>query len=169
MKISLIGYMGSGKSHVAKILSREMQIKLIDLDRQISSKNNLTIPEIFEKRGEIYFRKEERETLEEVLADPEDLILSPGGGTPAYFNNMELLNRHTESIFLRTSVMTLTERLLRNKDRRPLIAKIPPEGLPEFIAKHLFERNAFYAQAKFTVDTDRKTIDQIVAEIKKLF
>lgn len=165
MLISLIGYMGSGKSHVAKILSHKTQFHLIDLDHQISVKNQMSIPEIFNKRGEIYFRKQEREVLEEILETNKPCILSLGGGTPAYFNNMELITQKSESIFLRTSVKTLTERIIKQPDRRPLLARIAPADLPEFIAKHLFERNEFYSKAKFTVDTDLKEVEQIVEEI----
>ncbi|OWK73675.1 shikimate kinase [Flavobacteriaceae bacterium JJC] len=168
MIISLVGYMGSGKSHISKVLSNKINFKLIDLDRQISLKNKMTIPEIFEKRGEIYFRKQENEILKEVLSSSEDCILSVGGGTPAYFNNMEIINQHSESVFLRTSVTNLTERILKQKDKRPLVANIAEEDLPEFIAKHLFERNIYYSQAKFTIDTDGKEPEQIVDEILTL-
>lgn len=168
MIISLVGYMGSGKSHISKVLSNKINFKLIDLDRQISLKNKMTIPEIFEKRGEIYFRKQENEILKEVLSASEDFILSVGGGTPAYFNNMEIINQHSESIFLRTSVTNLTARILKQKEKRPLVANIPEDDLPEFIAKHLFERNIYYSQAKFTIDTDGKKPDQIADEILSL-
>lgn len=160
--------MGSGKSHISKVLSNKINFKLIDLDRQISLKNKMTIPEIFEKRGEIYFRKQENEILKEVLSSSEDCILSVGGGTPAYFNNMEIINQHSESIFLRTSVTNLTERILKQKDKRPLVVNIAEEDLPEFISKHLFERNIYYSQAKFTIDTDGKEPEQIVDEILTL-
>lgn len=169
MIISLIGYMGSGKSHISKVLSEKIGLKLIDLDHQISLKNKMTIPQIFEKKGEIYFRKQERELLEEILAIENQVILSVGGGTPAYYNNIEVLNHNSETIFLRTSVKTLTERLLKQKQKRPLIAKINDEDLPEFIAKHLFERNFYYSKAKYTIDTDNKEVDEIVAEIEALF
>ena len=169
MIISLIGYMGSGKSHISKVLSDKLHLKLIDLDHEISLKNKLTIPQIFEKKGEIYFRKQERELLEEIFATKDQLILSVGGGTPAYYNNVEVINQHSESIFLRTSVKTLTERLLKQKQKRPLIANIADEDLPEFIAKHLFERNFYYSKAKYTVDTDDKEVGDIVEEIERLF
>ena len=165
MIISLIGYMGSGKSHISKVLCQKMGLKLIDLDKEIFLKNNMSIPEIFEKRGEIYFRKEERALLEEILNTEKNCILSLGGGTPAYYNNMELITQKSESVYLRTSVRTLTERLLKQKQKRPLIAKIPDEDLPEFIAKHLFERQVFYGQAKYTVSTDSKTPEKITDEI----
>ncbi|QBO57067.1 shikimate kinase [Chryseobacterium salivictor] len=165
MIISLIGYMGSGKSHISKVLSQKLQLKLIDLDKEIFLKNRMTIPEIFEKRGEIYFRKQERLLLEEIFDTEKDCILSLGGGTPAYYNNIELITQKSESVYLRSSVKTLTERLLKQKQKRPLIAKIPDENLPEFIAKHLFERQVFYGQAKYTVATDAKTPEEIGDEI----
>ena len=111
MIISLVGYMGSDKSHISKILSDKLNFKLIDLDKEISKRNKMTIPEIFDKKGEIYFRKLERETLEEILASEKNTILSLGGGTPVYYNNMEIINHNSKSVFLRASVATLAERL----------------------------------------------------------
>lgn len=170
MIISLVGYMGCGKSHISKILSEKINFKLIDLDKEISRRNKLTIPEIFEKKGEIYFRKQEREALEEILATEENLILSLGGGTPVYYNNMEIINNNSKSIFLKASVNTLTERLSKQKEKRPLIANIPDESLPEFIAKHLFERNAFYNKSLISVNTDSREPEDIVDEIiEKLY
>ncbi len=170
MIISLVGYMGSGKSHISKILSDKLHFKLIDLDKEIFLRNKLTIPEIFEKKGEIYFRKLERETLEEILAGEENLVLSLGGGTPVYYNNMEIINNNSKSVFLRASVSTLADRLSKQKEKRPLIARIPEEELPEFIAKHLFERNPFYGKAQFTVSTDHREPEDIVNEIvEKLY
>ncbi len=170
MIISLVGYMGSGKSHISKILSEKINFKLIDLDKEISKRNKLTIPEIFEKKGEIYFRKLERETLEEILASEENVILSLGGGTPAYYNNMEIINLNSKSVFLRASVGTLAGRISKQKEKRPLIANILDEDLPEFIAKHLFERNEFYGKAQYQVNTDSREPEAIVQEIiEKLY
>lgn len=162
--------MGSGKSHISKILSEKLNFKLIDLDKEISKRNKLTIPEIFEKRGEIYFRKLEREALEEILATEENVVLSLGGGTPVYYNNMEIINHNSRSVFLRASVGTLSGRLLKQKEKRPLIANISDEELPEFIAKHLFERNQFYSKAELNVSTDNREPENIVSEIiEKLY
>ena len=170
MIISLVGYMGSGKSHISKILSEKINFKLIDLDKEISRRNKLTIPEIFEKKGEIYFRKLERETLEEILASEENVILSLGGGTPAYYNNMEIINLNSKSVFLRASVGTLAGRISKQKEKRPLIANISDEDLPEFIAKHLFERNEFYGKAQYQVNTDSREPEAIAQEIiEKLY
>lgn len=170
MIISLVGYMGSGKSHISKILSDKINFKLIDLDKEISKRKKLTIPEIFDKMGEIHFRKLERETLEEILASQENIVLSLGGGTPVYYNNMEIINNSSKSFFLRASIATLAERISKQKEKRPLIAKISDEDLPEFIAKHLFERNAFYSKAQFSINTDNKNPEKIVQEIiEKLY
>ncbi len=165
MIISLAGYMGSGKSHISKLLSEKLNFKLIDLDKEIIKKNNHTIAEIFKNRGEIYFRKQEREFLEEVLATENNAVLSLGGGTPAYYNNMDVINQNSFSFHLRANVGTLSERLKKQKAKRPLIANIPDEDLPEFIAKHLFERNPFYNKAQFTISTDNKDPEEIVDEI----
>ena len=162
--------MGSGKSHISKILSEKLNFRLIDLDKEISRRNKLTIPEIFEKKGEIYFRKLERETLEEILASEENVVLSLGGGTPVYYNNMEIINHNSKSVFLRASIATLSERLSKQKEKRPLIANISEEDIPEFIAKHLFERNEFYSKAQISVSTDNREPENIVDEIiEKLY
>jgi shikimate kinase len=168
MIISLLGYMGSGKTHISKKLSEKIDYKFIDLDAEIMQKNQKSISEIFSERGEIFFRKQEKEILEQILELKENIILSLGGGTPAYYKNMDLINQKSKSIFLRANITTLINRLLAEKDSRPLIAKIPKEDLPEYIAKHLFERNLFYNQAKFIIGTDSKSADEIVTEIEKL-
>ncbi|SDF75864.1 shikimate kinase [Epilithonimonas hungarica] len=165
MIISLLGYMGSGKSHISKNLSKKINFQLIDLDQKISEEHQLTIPEIFKTRGEIFFRKEEKRILEDILNSKENIILSLGGGTPVYYDNMDLINIKSKSIFLRASVKTLTDRVLLQKHTRPLISKLEDSDIPEFIAKHLFERNPFYSQAHFTIDTDYKEPSNISDEI----
>lgn len=165
MLISLLGYMGSGKSHVAKELSQILNIPSTDLDYYIAVQNGMTLPEIFEKKGELYFRRQEKQALHEILKRREKGILSLGGGTAAYYDNMEIINAHSESVYLRAGVATLTQRLLKQKHKRPLIARIADEDLPEFVAKHLFERQPFYTQAKYTVVTDGKSPGEIAREI----
>lgn len=162
--------MGSGKTHISKILSEKINFKFLDLDKEISKKKKQTIAEIFKTKGEIYFRKLEREVLEEILATEKNVVLSLGGGTPAYYNNMEIINHNSKSIFLTASISTLAERLKKQKEKRPLIAHLSDQDLPEFIAKHLFERNSFYQKAQYTIKTDSKTPEQIVDEIiEKLY
>lgn len=154
MIISLVGYMGSGKSHIAKSLGQKLGLKIIDLDKEISLRHHLSVNEIFQTKGEIFFRKQERAILLELLTTQQHCILSLGGGTPCYYNNMETINEFSESVFLRATVSTLNKRLAEKRESRPLIARIDKTDLPEFIAKHLFERNPYYAQAKVIIDTD---------------
>lgn len=168
MLISLIGYMGCGKTHISKLLSEKLNVILFDLDQEISHQNKLSVQEIFEKKGELFFRKTEKENLEILVNRKENAVLSVGGGTPVYYDNMEVLNSKSITIYLRANVSTLSERLKSQKETRPLIARISEEELPEFIAKHLFERNPYYHQAQYIIDTDHKTPEEIIEEILSL-
>ena len=142
-----------------------MNFKIFDLDTEISKQNNRSITEIFKEKGEIFFRKTEKEVLEKILSTEKNIILSLGGGTPCYYNNIDSINEKTISVFLKTNVKTLAQRLSSEKDKRPLIQNISNEDLPEFIAKHLFERNPFYNQAKITMNTDNLSAREIAEEI----
>ena len=164
--------MGSGKTLVSKELSNLNNFKIFDLDTEISKQNNRSITEIFKEKGEIFFRKTEKEVLEKILSTEKNIILSLGGGTPCYYNNIDSINEKTISVFLKTNVKTLAQRLSSEKDKRPLIQNISNEDLPEFIAKHLFERNPFYNQAKITINTDnlsaREIAEEILTQIKQI-
>jgi len=172
MIITLMGYMGSGKSIVSNELSSKLRFKNIDLDNEISSEIGLSIPEIFQKKGELFFRKKEKEILERVLDSQEDVVLSLGGGTPCYYNNIDLINERSVSVYLVANVNALVKNLLYEREKRPLIAGIKEEELPNFIGQHLMERNHYYSKAKVTVmvndwDHDR-IVNDILAGIEKL-
>jgi shikimate kinase len=165
-KIILLGYMGCGKSTIAKTLSKNTSIPFVDLDQYIEQKTKLTINAIFEQRGEIYFRKLEHQAFVELLNSSERLIIGLGGGTPCYANNHELLiGENVASIYLKASIETLFARLSLNKSKRPLIAEKSEDELKEFMAMHLFERSFYYNQAQYKVSVDDKTIDETVLEI----
>lgn len=169
MHIILLGYMASGKSTIGKQLSKKLGIPFLDLDTYIYEKENKSVSEIFSQNGEIYFRKKEHEYLREVLENQQDFIISLGGGTPCYANNIELiLNKNAISIYLKASIQTLSNRLLKNKNSRPLVAFLDDDQVPEFIAKHLFERRFFYEQARKVVVIDQKSASEIVDEIEML-
>jgi len=170
MKIILLGYMGSGKTSVGKKLAKKVFVPFYDLDQYIESKEGETIANIFEKKGEIYFRKIEHKYLKEFLNEKDEYILSLGGGTPCYAGNMNAIldQQGVTSIYLQASIPTLKERISKNKKKRPLVASLDDEKLSEFIAKHLFERRNFYEQAHETINVNGKDIDTIVAEIRIL-
>jgi shikimate kinase len=168
-KIILLGYMGCGKSTIANKLSKTTTIPFVDLDKIIEEKTNLSINQIFEQQGEIHFRKLEHEVFVELLNSPENLIIGLGGGTPCYANNHELLKgENIFSIYLKASIETLFERLVANKDKRPLIADKNEEDMKEFIAKHLFDRSFYYNHAQHKVVVDNKTVDETVVDILEI-
>lgn len=165
-KIVLLGYMGCGKSTIAQNLSKITNIPFLDLDKCIEKKANLSINEIFEQHGEVYFRKLEHEIFVELLQSPENNIIGLGGGTPCYANNHELLQKEdVTSIYLKASIETLFNRLVNNKSKRPLIANMNEEEMKEFIAKHLFDRSFYYNNAKHKVSVDDKTVEDTVQDI----
>ncbi|CAM1368979.1 shikimate kinase [Tenacibaculum xiamenense] len=170
MKVILLGYMASGKSFIGKILAKNMQLPFIDLDNYIEEKEKLTIPQIFERKGEIYFRTIENKYLNELLMNNDNYVLSLGGGTPCYGNNMEVIGKakDTTSFYLKASINTIVNRLRGEKDQRPLVASLKDEDLLEFVAKHLFERNNYYSKATYTIPIDNKEGNVISEEINSL-
>ena len=129
----------------------------------------MSIAEIFEKKGEVYFRVIENKYLKEVLNTKDQFILALGGGTPCYANNMEEINKgNTVSIYLQGKTKTMIDRLIKKKSKRPLIASLTDDKIPEFVAKHLFERRMYYELAKITVEIDAKSKKEVAKELKKL-
>jgi shikimate kinase len=168
-KIVLLGYMGSGKTVIAKKLSEKLDIKCFDLDDIVEKKENSSIESVFKNKGELYFRKLENKIFIDFMNADEDFILSLGGGTPCYFDHHLLLQKaDVVSLYLKASIETLSERLFSEKEKRPLISHLNNLELKEFIAKHLFERGFFYNQASNIIVVDKKSINQIVEEIKAI-
>jgi len=170
-KILLLGYMGSGKSEVGSLLRDQFNFIFYDLDDLIEIELNESISTIFKNRGEIYFRKKERQVLKKIIKNPSPMIVSLGGGTPCYYNNMEYLSKLTnvKTVYLQTSVLNLSERLYNSKNKRPLIDHLnSKDEIVDFVGKHLFERNNFYNQSKYTVNTDNKTIVKVVDDVVKI-
>lgn len=167
MKMVLIGYMASGKSAVGRELSSRLNMNFIDLDDYIETNENERIADIFEKKGEIYFRQKETYYLSKLLEEERESIISLGGGTPCYGENMKVILEKSESIYLQTSIASIYNRLKNEKTKRPLVANIGDDKLKEFIAKHLFERRFFYEQANKIVTTDNRSIEEVVNKILK--
>ena len=166
MKIILLGYMGSGKSTIARLLGERLQLRAMDLDALIESEAKQGIPDIFKEKGEIYFRKLEHQVLKKVLRSPDSFVIALGGGTPCYSGNMDLLLNTTSQVFyLKMGIPALTKRLIGEKEYRPIISHIPDDDLPEFIGKHLFERQPFYMQAPHIINCDNKAAEEIAEEI----
>ncbi|MEL4307296.1 shikimate kinase [Joostella sp. CR20] len=162
----LIGYMGSGKSTVGKVLAKNSAKAFIDFDNYIEEKEGMSIPEIFKNKGEIYFRKKETAHLERLLASNPNAIISLGGGTPCFGNNMETVLKATPDVFyLKLSVEKLVARLKTEKSQRPLIKDIADGDLSEFVRKHLFERNFYYLQSHHIISVEDETPEEIATKI----
>ena len=162
MKIFLIGFMGSGKTHWGKQLSSKLELPFYDLDTVIVEKEHRTVADIFEESGEEYFRYQEKEMLESISAEKESFILSCGGGTPCFFNNIEFMKKNGKVIWLNTSVDILKQRLLKERQTRPLIREVNDEELRRYIVKKLSERRMYYQQADVTVSEESTNLDELI-------
>lgn len=169
MKVVLIGYMGSGKSTIGLALSKKIKLSFYDLDEYIEKCEKKSITRIFKEDGEIHFRKKEHEYLQKLLNGNDKMVLATGGGAPCYAGNLDVMLKATPNvIYLKVSIMELVKRLYPCKSKRPLIAHLTKDAMPEFFGKHLFERNNIYSKANHTIDCDGKSVEKIITEIKAL-
>jgi shikimate kinase len=165
-KIVILGYMGSGKTVIGKIVAERLKFSFYDLDEIIENRLEMSISEIFSQKGEIHFRKMEHQIFHDVMNRDENFVLSLGGGTPCYANNHMLLSgQNTVSVYLNASIETLFARLFSERKNRPLIANLNDVDFREYIAKNLFDRSYFYNQATLKVLVNDKGIEEITSEI----
>ena len=150
-RIILIGYMGAGKTTVGKALSKELGVPFYDLDWYIESRRRKTVPQIFAEVGEEGFRQIEHNMLHEV-AEFEDVIISCGGGTPRFFDNIDYMNQQGQVVYLRCEPEVLRGHLLMGKTERPLLKDKSPEELLGFIQQQLQQREPYYTKAAYTLD-----------------
>ena len=160
--IYLIGYMGSGKTTIAAGLSNMLKLPYVDTDEEIQKKTNFTINEIFKKFDEIYFRKIEKEIFTNIKGNK---IVSTGGGLPTYSDNMNYIKKNGKSIYLKTPIQTLYDRLKNNLYDRPLIKNVKTSDLKIFIKKQIQEREYFYKQAHYILETKDISKEEILRKI----
>ena len=160
MKIFLIGFMGSGKSHWGSLWAKEKDLDFIDLDKLIEEQEHKTVAEIFEINGEDYFRQAEAHMLR-MMADKENTIIACGGGTPCFNENMEWMNRNGITIYLQTTASNILQRVVAEKNKRPLIKKLNEAELLFFIEQKLQERESFYSAAKIIVKSNDLSINSL--------
>ena len=170
-RIILLGYMGAEKTTVGKALSKDLGMMFYDLDWYIENRMHMTVKEIFDERGEEGFRKIESNMLHEV-AEFEDVIISCGGGTPCFFDNMDYMNRQGETIYLKATPDVLYKHLKMGRTVRPLLLNKTPDEVREFVGKQLAERETYYNKAKHVLDVNLmdnfEKIKITVAEVKRL-
>jgi shikimate kinase len=159
--VTLTGFMGVGKSRIGRELSRALMLHFIDLDRYIERRTGLSIPDIFRHLGEEAFRRMEREAVRE-LAGKDYLVLSLGGGTFVDPENRKVLLERGPVVALWASPETILERTLRKPGERPLLQVEDPL---ERIRALLEARTPVYREAHIHVSTDRRKVEEVVAEI----
>lgn len=165
MKIFLLGFMGSGKTHWGRILSKKLGIPFFDLDEQIVNAENKSINEIFTEHGEERFRLLEKETLHIITESHDSFVMACGGGTPCFYNNIEYMNREGTSVWLDTPIPVLLERLLKERSQRPLLKDLSDEQVKTFITRKFADRRIYYEQADVIVSEDPVKLEKLIGQI----
>lgn len=174
-RVFLVGYMGVGKTTVGKVLSKRLGVEFIDLDKYIENRYRKTIAQLFDEKGEENFRKIERNALSEVSSF-ENVLIATGGGTPCFFDNMEVMNRSGITVYIKAEPEELVARLNASKTVRPIIRGKSPQELSGFVAQQLKERERYYTKARIIFETERlisrqdihKTVEGIAENLKHL-
>ena len=168
MRIYLVGFMGSGKSTLGRKMSKLSNLNFIDLDKYIEERFFKTIPTLFSEEGETGFREKERWSLTEV-SHFENVVISTGGGTPCFFDNMELMNRTGFTVYLAPPIDILAGRILKSNTERPLVLGKSKEELLEYIRETLEVRSPFYEKARLIAREEHELQPEFITkEIEKL-
>lgn len=162
MRIFLIGFMASGKSSAGKRLANKIGLPFVDLDDYIEEKYNTTIRLLIYDKGMDKFREIEKECLESLINEHEDILISTGGGTPCFYDNIKLMNKSGITIYLEVDIPTLVERLMYAKKDRPLIWGKSREDLAVYAKELLERRQEDYNKAKYKVNGKNLKIDSLV-------
>ncbi|GAC1309468.1 MAG: shikimate kinase [Mucilaginibacter sp.] len=158
--IFLIGFMGSGKTTLGRKLAHRLGYEFIDLDHILEAQTGMTIAEYFTQFGEDAFRKVESQVLKQTPY-PAHAVVSTGGGLPCFFDNMEWMNAHGKTVYIKLPPKTLATRLQNEKDKRPVLREHQGDDLVAFIAKKLDEREGFYNEANIIADGLSLTAEKV--------
>ena len=161
----LIGYMGSGKTTIGKALAKTLNLNFTDTDWFMEQRYHKTIGELFEKFGDVRFREIEGEMLREV-SEFENIIISTGGGTPCFFDNMDFMKKKGTTIYLKTPPSQLFERLKKTTEKRPLLRNKTDEELMDYITQTLKIREPFYNQADIILQTGELNVKEIIKSLE---
>ena len=164
-RIYLVGYMGAGKTTAAKRLANRLGWDVADTDELFEAKYRISVCDFFHKYDEPLYRKLESEVLKSTES-LENTVISTGGGTACHFDNMEWMNRHGLTVFLRISEKAVVDRLLHAKRKRPLSIGKSEEELMAFVSQHYGSRLPFYEQARITVKSEDLDLDGLIQLIE---
>lgn len=159
--------MSSGKTHWGKSISRKLDVPFFDLDEQVEAAEGRTISEIFLNHGEEYFRRKEKEVLHIISESHDTFLMACGGGTPCYYNNIDYMNRSGTTVWINSSMDTLHQRLLKDRDKRPLLKGLTDEQVRGYIIKKFSDRKIYYEQATVIIDEENITPESFVQQLFK--
>ena len=165
MRIVLVGYMGSGKSTVGKKLASKLRFSFYDTDQIIEEQYKISIYNFFEKYEEDVFRKIEYDVLKNILIH-NNAVISTGGGTPCFRNNMDIINKNSYSVYIKMQINSIENRLINSKKSRPLLKDISQTNLKAFIEKQLLEREKYYNQANLIIKGEKLDINYLIESLK---
>ena len=167
-RIILIGYMGAGKTTIGHALAKTLGLPFYDLDWYIETRMHRSVKQLFDERGEDGFRRIEHNMLHEV-AEFENVIISCGGGTPCFFDNIDYMNRQADVVYLKANPDVLYEHLKMGRSVRPLLLGKSPDEVRQFIVEQLAKREPFYSKAHHTLDINLlDNHEKIDITVKKL-
>ena len=165
MKIFLIGFMGCGKTHWGKLLSEKLGMPFFDLDEKIIEHAGRSIADIFKKEGEEHFRLLEKDVLHLLTESHESFVMATGGGTPCFYNNIDYLKKQGTVVWINCSTECLYQRLVKEKEIRPLISNIADDQLKNYIVKKYSGRKIYYQQANVILPEEIISLENMVNKI----
>jgi len=155
---------GSGKSSWGKKLAKALQYSFVDLDELIEQNEQQSIEEIFTEKGEDYFRDLEHKYLLKTIV-MNHLVISCGGGTPCYNNNMNLINENGISFYLNGTIGLLVDRVLNSKRQRPMFLGLEKDKIEKKMEELLLIRNPFFEQAHYSFNIPQETVQSFVNKV----
>lgn len=163
MKIFLIGYMGCGKSSLGRRLAKRAGVRFVDTDTEIERREGASVGDIFHFEGEDHFRRMERSLIDSLAAEDGDMVISTGGGAPAWGDNMERMNASGMTVYLRRSPRQIASRLsLHGRQKRPKLRGLNDEELVAFMTANMAEREPFYSRARLCIDCAERSDDELI-------
>ncbi len=166
-RIYIVGYMGAGKTTAARRLAQRMGWEVVDTDALFEEKYKISVNDFFNKYDEPLYRKLESEVLK-ATESLDHVVVSTGGGTACFFDNMDWMNQHGLTVFLRISPQAAVDRVIHSRHKRPLVEGKSEDELTEFVNQHYASRLPFYEQARITAKSEDFDIESLMEAIKDI-
>ncbi|MFR9533436.1 MAG: shikimate kinase [Rikenellaceae bacterium] len=166
MLIFLVGYMACGKSTIGRKLSRRLNADLYDTDNEVVALEGMSIAELFDTKGEEYFRDRENHVIKSLIDNNVDSVISTGGGAPIWGDNMSIMNNAGLTVYLSRSAENIAKRIsMRGREKRPKLRGLDDQQLVEVMQKGIAERDGRYREAKLVLEVDAYSDDMIIDAI----